>query len=102
MKNNIGHTTVVAIKEDIAIRKVAGVYLIITPDNVLHRIEATSGVFILDLLQERPLTAEEVIDSVRSHFDTSGQDIERIVLDFLKDLCEKGIIDCNRRVEEKR
>ncbi len=78
----------------LAIRKVDNVYLIITLDNRLHKIETDSGVFILDLLMKGPTTLDKILDRIMEVFDISDNldSVRQSIEDFLNSLLQKGII----------
>ena len=79
----------------LAIRKVEEIYLIITPDSVLHKIETPSGVFILDLFSEGPRSVNEVINEVEKNFELPEDKVTAVegIKGFLKELRQKDIIE---------
>lgn len=80
----------------LAIRKLKNTYLIVTLDNVLHRIEDPVGVFILDLVtgSAGSTTADSVWQAVSGAFDVDNDPAryKSSVLSFLNDLSKKGIV----------
>ena len=81
----------------IAIRKLKESYVIVTLDNVLHKVEDPVGVFILDRLNEKghPWTVDGIWDMVTKEFDVSkdSRSARKSVEVFLKSLTDKGIIE---------
>ena len=83
--------------DKIAIRKLDESYVILTLDNVMHKVEDPVGVFILDRLNEKRRTwsVDAIWGEVADAFDVSNapQSARESVEVFLNSLIEKGIIE---------
>ncbi len=81
----------------LAIRKIEDTYLIVTLDNVLHRVEDPTGVFILDLISRHTegIRPDIIWNDVSGTFDVSRapEHYRDTVMAFLDDLVKKGIIN---------
>jgi len=88
----INQLTKVSRNPDVAWRILGDQLIAITPtDNCVHRFNET-GSFIWKCLEKGPEPLSELIQKVEGHFEMSEKVVELEVINFVKEITEKGIV----------